>query len=337
MESPELQKLLREGIEAIKHGNRVRGRELMLKAVRQNSGLEIAWWWLSESVDDPQDKMLALQNVLALNPSNAEAQQRITQLRLNQTGSAKPAPATAALPTIAGRRVAADRWRSYLPESPKEADDGVDDPLQCVYCGRVTDLNSRRCPHCGRPLYRRVKKAAGSGFIRLLLLFVTIAIALGILDALGPLFALSAAQTQGGTGTFGFDLLLQVFGVEAFLGNFLKLPRNVVQPLINFYLVRLGVLLVSFFGLLRRWSLIYYLAILAMCADVAANFFLLVSGYLGIVGSVANLVLDLVILLLLFASSYEFAVNHERLVVRPETTARNALDFYKRGHDYGKQ
>jgi len=334
VERAEVQRLLREGIEALKHGNRVRGRELLLKVVRQNNGLEDAWWWLSEAVDDPGDKMVALQNVLVLNPGHAEAQKKLTQLRLDRTATAK-AHATAAIPTIAGRRVAgeggADRWKSYLPEVPTEADDGVDDPLQCVYCGLPTHLDSRKCPHCGGSLYRRVSKSTGSGIFRLLLLFVGIAFAIGLVEATGPMFAISAAQTPE---KFGFNLLLGFFGVEPFLGNFLKLPPDVATRLLNLHLVRLGVLLGLFFTLRQRWTLAFYAAMVAMVGDVVLSFYWLINNALGIVGCVANLLLALTILSLLAASNYEFAVNTERLVVRPDPKARSALDFYRRGHAY---
>ncbi len=336
VESADVHRLLREGIEAFKRGNKVRCRELLLKVVRQNNSLEDAWWWLSEAVDDPGDKMVALQNVLVLNPGHAEAQKKLTQLRLDRTATAT-AHAAAAMPTIAGRRVAGgggpDRWKSYLPEVPTEADDGVDDPLQCVYCGLPTHLDSRKCPHCGGGLYRRVSKSAGSSIFRLLLLFVGIAFAVGLVEATGPMFAISAAQTPE---KFGFNLLLSFFGVEPFLGNFLELPPDVAARLLNLYLARLGVLLGLFFTLRQRWTLAFYAAILAMVADVALSFYLLINNYLGVVGCVANLLLALATLSLLAASNYEFAVNTERLVVRPDPTARSALDFYRRGHQYRK-
>ena len=39
-------------------------------------------------------------------------------------------------------------WAALLPNTPLEADDGVDDPYQCPYCGRPTEPDDRLCPHC---------------------------------------------------------------------------------------------------------------------------------------------------------------------------------------------
>src|SRR5439155_2158891 len=41
--------------------------------------------------------------------------------------------------------------------------------------------------------------------------------------------------------------------------------------------------------------------------------------------------------ILLFGLSDEFALAPERLLVKPATTARSALDFYKIGHQYRKR
>ena len=70
-EQAEPQKLLQAGIRAAKAGDRARARDLLLQVVDQNQTIELAWIWLSEVVDDLEDKVTALENALALNPANA--------------------------------------------------------------------------------------------------------------------------------------------------------------------------------------------------------------------------------------------------------------------------
>src|SRR5574337_2160273 len=91
MDPAELQQKLKEGINAIRRGERERGRDLLLQVVEADDHVEPAWLWLSAAVDDPADKLVALENVLTLNPNNAQAQTGVRQLR-QQLGIAEDTP-----------------------------------------------------------------------------------------------------------------------------------------------------------------------------------------------------------------------------------------------------
>jgi tetratricopeptide (TPR) repeat protein len=71
---------LRQAIQAAKAGHRAEALELLLNLVEADPHQELAWLWLSELVDDPQDKIIALENALALNERPAVAQ-RLAKLR----------------------------------------------------------------------------------------------------------------------------------------------------------------------------------------------------------------------------------------------------------------
>jgi len=64
---------LYEGAQALAAGDKERARELLLRVVEADESVEEAWLWLSGAVDDPDDQRTALENVLALNPSNPHA------------------------------------------------------------------------------------------------------------------------------------------------------------------------------------------------------------------------------------------------------------------------
>ena len=72
-EEAALQQTLREGVNAIRRGDRARGRELLLRVVNQNDQSEEAWLWLSSVMEDAEDRITALENALDLNPNNPEA------------------------------------------------------------------------------------------------------------------------------------------------------------------------------------------------------------------------------------------------------------------------
>jgi tetratricopeptide (TPR) repeat protein len=77
----ELEQRLAEGIAAAKIGERERACELLLQVVDADQNIEAAWLWLSRVVDDPRDELIALENVLTINPHNREAQRELEQLK----------------------------------------------------------------------------------------------------------------------------------------------------------------------------------------------------------------------------------------------------------------
>lgn len=150
MGTGEWQTLLNQGIQAIRDGDRARGRDLLLRVVAENERVEPAWLWLSEVLDEPGDQLTALENVLVLNPGHAAARARVEALRSQSEPPAEPPVATPA----AERHVPAvtaevSPTRKPPPDVVMAADD---DPLQCAYCGRRTVEEDARCPHCGRSL-----------------------------------------------------------------------------------------------------------------------------------------------------------------------------------------
>ncbi|MBN1976504.1 MAG: tetratricopeptide repeat protein [Anaerolineae bacterium] len=82
--------LLQQGIAALQAGARAQARQLFSQAIRQNPDDERAWLWLSGAVETAQDKLMCLNKVLAINPTNEAAQRGIAAL---QKSSATPAPA----------------------------------------------------------------------------------------------------------------------------------------------------------------------------------------------------------------------------------------------------
>lgn len=316
-----LQQRMRAGVAAVKAGRNVRGRELLRQVVQDNSDSEMAWWWLSRATDDPRERWQALENILRLNPDHPEAKAELGELMAAQPRRSE--------------RGAVPAWETLLPGVPLETDDGSDDPFQCPFCGRPTAINERRCPHCRGRLNWGVTHSRSSEVLRLLFLLVGISLAAGLLEAAGPLFALAAHQP--GAGQTDFAALLNFVGVKPFLGDFLALRVRDAQWLIRFYAGRAAALALLLFGLRERWGLAYYVTLLALLADLLASVYLLAGSYLGPAGVVLNLGLALAAALALISANYEFAVNQERLRVKPDSVARSALDFYRRGHDYRRR
>ena len=67
---PDTTELLQKGIALAKAGRREEARDILLQVVEQDERNESAWLWISGVVDTDDDKAIALENVLTLNPNN---------------------------------------------------------------------------------------------------------------------------------------------------------------------------------------------------------------------------------------------------------------------------
>lgn len=314
---------LRDGIRLAQQGQRQRGCAMLRRGLEHAGDHEAGWWWLSQVTDDAAERQQALQKVLALNPNHTEARAKLVELRLQRLPTPEPlSPAAAA-------------WASVLPAVPLEADDGIDNPFQCPYCGEPTGSDDRRCLVCRRGLYRRVALSGNSETLRRLQLVLGIGLAIGVLELASPLLALSFRQ--GSTLPANFDVLLAVPLVEPLLGNFMQMAPATIDLLLKALAARAVVFVLLILGLRARWRLAYYGTMLGVVADLLLSVYLLVAGHLGWAGLLLNMALSASAGLMLFAVSYEFAVNHERMLVRPDPAARGPLDFYRRGHEYRRQ
>ena len=62
--------LLRQGAEAARAGRRLEARKIFMSVVETEPRNEMAWMWLTGLVDDLDDKIIACENVLTINPAN---------------------------------------------------------------------------------------------------------------------------------------------------------------------------------------------------------------------------------------------------------------------------
>ncbi len=72
-DSPEVTKLLRDGIEAAQKGERAEARTLLLRVTEADANNENAWLWLASISEYPEELLVFLKNVLSINPDNERA------------------------------------------------------------------------------------------------------------------------------------------------------------------------------------------------------------------------------------------------------------------------
>src|SRR5688572_10629588 len=66
-------KMLKQAAALYQKGDKLKAREILLELVGIDEGNEKAWLLLSAVVDTLEDRQIALENVLAINPTNEKA------------------------------------------------------------------------------------------------------------------------------------------------------------------------------------------------------------------------------------------------------------------------
>lgn len=98
MANEELDKLLQQGIQAAKAGNRKEARRFLEQVLEQDDGNEQAWLVLASVVETPRERRICLENVLGINPNNERARQALERLRPSPPSGQVGTEATAGTP-----------------------------------------------------------------------------------------------------------------------------------------------------------------------------------------------------------------------------------------------
>lgn len=83
--------LLRQAVDAARAGRRTAARDLFIQVVDIEPRNEVAWMWLTGLVDDLEDKIIACENVLEINPQNEKVKAYLQKL-LQQREPPQPEP-----------------------------------------------------------------------------------------------------------------------------------------------------------------------------------------------------------------------------------------------------
>lgn len=85
---------LRQAIDAVRAGRQQDARDLLLKVVERDPENESAWVWLSGLVDSVEDKIVACENALAINPGNEQVRTYLLKLQKEQDETRKLSSST---------------------------------------------------------------------------------------------------------------------------------------------------------------------------------------------------------------------------------------------------
>jgi hypothetical protein len=125
-------------VAAARAGQRKQAYNLLLDAVELDQRSELAWLWLSAVTDNPDDQRICLENVITINPSNAEAHGRL--LKLQSAGRQST--------TVVCPRCGAGN-RDFVRECQAC---GYEFFARCPACGEFNSVEARTCDRCGATL-----------------------------------------------------------------------------------------------------------------------------------------------------------------------------------------
>lgn len=184
MSSAEVNRWLQAGINALKAGEREKGRRFLMQVLQVDERNETAWLWLSGAVTAKRERIICLENVLAVNPENRLARKGLQHLGIDPDASLvaeseveledfprqkvrrEYQPANVAAAILYPERQVTE-WEWHDPTTTQQATDigytsetGYDDVWSreadiCAYCAQEVTDEETRCPNCRRPLVVR--------------------------------------------------------------------------------------------------------------------------------------------------------------------------------------
>ena len=322
MTPPDIDRILQEGIDAVKHGQTEQAIEILIQVVEADENNEQGWLWLSYVVNDPQDKITALENVLTINPGNRVAQQNLTRWQTQFTAAKNESTVTPPFTVV----VASD----YAPYSPVESISDIDNIYQCVYCGAPAEQKTRKCPECGRKLFlRRTLSSRHTSYMLRSAIFVAI-----IQSALAMIEMLTFASVayEGRNPIVAY--IITALNLGDFFGDYLTLSQAWTQALLWIAGIRIVIFLTLTVGLEARFAPAYYAAIGFMSFDILWSTLRWVYKFLGPFSAIVDVIADIAGLAFVFASDRDFAINDERMVCQPDPRIKGGAELNRRARLY---
>lgn len=336
MQDKALEHLLREGIAAARAGHKDQARQLLLQVIAQDQEVEAAWLWLSEVVEDPHERQICLENVLALNPGNAAAQRGLRWMEeqgaVSPASPIPPAPPQPEESTEPGSGPVRDTPLQPVPGTP--ASQVEIDPFGCPYCAGPVSGEGPRCEHCGRLVEIRQRKRPGWGSSGWLLVLILM---LGAAAWLQGYFV-----SQAGT----IDQLpewTRRIGVQFVVGRALYNPEGIgddlaeaARVLTSFDYLLAGLSVVAVAGLALKLRLVYFGSFLLMGLMVLATGVGLLMGFTGLLPALLRLGLVALTTRWLAESSSIFEWQTRQYSAALDPDLRTDLDYYSRGKRYSE-
>ena len=325
----ETRQWLTEGIARAKAGEHERARELLLRVVEHDERNAPAWLWLSGVVESLEDRRVALENVLALEPENALAQAGLDWL--NQQSPA-PMPSSAVPEMQPARDTSFDVAMASDVALGSPDVEPVSEPEGCPYCGQPVAESDERCPQCRQSLtIRALKRTEFPARVWLLVATWLVQAAADVADGVLVIIALMTVASFTGS-TLGASYILTYLAGAAFASGALA-PD----------LLRMAVVFIVFDVIAAAWSLVMavilpwrrsaalavalFVAALHVVAAISSFAVGMTSLWIGL----GRLALGLFTGFFLLEAQGDFVWESVRQRLELDRGAKSSMDYYSRG------
>jgi tetratricopeptide (TPR) repeat protein len=327
---------LRKGIAAAKAGKRDEARKLLLRVVEANERSEQAWLWLSGVVDSDDDRLICLENVLALNPENVQARSgvRFLQERGLTAASLEGNITTAPSDSAAGTGPAAQparRINGLEPDAFLEGDG-------CVYCGRSVGNGQSRCPYCkGRLITKQFKNEERSPTGYLLHAYWIILVGIDLVGV----FLIGFVWDNIDEIPDFIQKYLSLFVGPVLTGD--AAMKGYFEPDTMILLVRLVLLGLAIgsglvaVGLFLRRPNAHIVGLVLIALNLLVWFALFLLGYLGYAVAAFGGLYVVALTIFMFNTVEDFSQEERREWLRPDKRLVNDADYFTRGRAYEKR
>lgn len=353
------QAILAKGIAAAEDGDRETARTLLAQVVgREEDNLE-AWLWLSRVVATPEDQETCYENVLALDPDNAEARNKLAILQqLREVANINPWAAVAdeepeaavPAPTLAAAVLGEEYIRKHTtlipepepaPESPAVALWAqYGDESLCPYCAAPTAYEDQRCKNCGNALWLKVRRREERSVLLWILISLQ-ALATG-LSILVPVMALYLVSAR--IGLYDFTKLMNIYlGFAGDIPPEMAKAALVFLPRGVFFLLWIPAIISAAFtvALYLRWPPIFYLmlisAVLDLLASVIGAILNTANGLLPILAGGVGVIVSILSFMLVIRLEDDFKQDTVRVVLKVDEGIKDGFAYLLRGRLYAAQ
>lgn len=355
-----IQQFLDRGSAAAQQGDRETAHHYLTGVIERDESNVIAWTWLSRVVTASEDQEVCFENILTLDPGNAEASEGLALLRHARTVAeqsmwdevqedAEDQDGEGDAPTLAGDILGEAYREKHTTSLPEPAPEPVsraaelwakyDDPYLCPTCAAPTAPEDRRCPACGGRLW--LKTRASGQRSQLLWILIAMQASSTVLSLAVPFMVLFILSWMVGAET-STDLL------PIYLGLPHTLPPDIVEATLTlvprraFFAMWLPVPLglVMTIGLYARWRAIFYLllinSVLGLVVSIG-SIARLGDNLVALIGGIAGLLISLAIVVLVIKLEDDFRVRKERLTLGLDRKLTSGTDYLLRGRLYAQK